>query len=74
MGEHYFINPSKDDKKANERLKGLLGRSFARYWKKKRIFDLVMATVLLLAAAAALMYQCILWLERALKEHFGVIV
>ncbi len=36
--------------------------------------DLVMTTVLLLAAAAALMYQCILWLEKALKKHLGVTV
>lgn len=34
--------------------------------------DLVMTTVLLLAAAAALMYQCVLWLEKALKKHLGV--
>ena len=34
--------------------------------------ELVMTTVLLLAAAAALMYQCILWLERALKTYMGV--
>lgn len=36
--------------------------------------DLVMTTVLLLAIAAALMYQCILWLEKALKKHLGVTV
>lgn len=36
--------------------------------------DLVMTTVLLLAAAAALMYQCILWLEKALKTYMGVTV
>lgn len=36
--------------------------------------DLVMATVLLLAIAAALMYQCILWLEKALKKYMGVTV
>ncbi len=36
--------------------------------------DLVMTTVLLLAAAAALMYQCILWLEKALKKYMGVTV
>ena len=36
--------------------------------------DLVMATVLLLGAAAACMYQGILRLERVLKIHFGVIV
>lgn len=34
--------------------------------------DLVMTTVLLLAAAAALMYQSILWLEAALKKYMGV--
>lgn len=34
--------------------------------------DLVMTTVLLLAIAAALMYQCILWLEQALKTYMGV--
>lgn len=34
--------------------------------------DLVMTTVLLLAAAAALMYQCVLWLEKALKKQLGV--
>lgn len=34
--------------------------------------DLVMTTVLLLAAAAALMYQGILWLETALKKYMGV--
>lgn len=36
--------------------------------------DLVMTTVLLLAAAAALMYQCILWLEIAMKKYMGVTV
>lgn len=36
--------------------------------------DLVMTTVLLLAAAAALMYQCILWLETVLKKYMGVTV
>ena len=36
--------------------------------------DLVMSTVLLLGTAAAGMYQGILWLERGLKKHFGVIV
>lgn len=36
--------------------------------------DLVMTTVLLLALAAALMYQGILWLEAALKKYMGVTV
>lgn len=36
--------------------------------------DLVMTTVLILAAAAALMYQCILWLEKAMKKYMGVTV
>lgn len=36
--------------------------------------DLVMTTVLILAAAAALMYQCVLWLEKALKKYMGVTV
>ena len=27
-----------------------------------------------LAAAAALMYQCILWLETALKKYMGVTI
>lgn len=35
--------------------------------------DLVMTTVLLLAAAAVLMYQCVLWLEKILKKHLGVV-
>jgi NitT/TauT family transport system permease protein len=35
--------------------------------------DLVMATVLLLAVAAVVMYQLILWLENLLKHHLGVI-
>lgn len=35
--------------------------------------DLVMATVLLLAIAAVVMYQLILWLERWLKSSLGVI-
>ena len=34
--------------------------------------DLVMATVLLLALAAAGMYQAILFLEKGLKKHLGV--
>lgn len=34
--------------------------------------DLVMTTVLILAAAAALMYRGVLWLERALKIYMGV--
>ncbi|MEA5010659.1 MAG: ABC transporter permease [Angelakisella sp.] len=36
--------------------------------------DLVMTTVLILATAAALMYQCILWLEKAMKKYMGVTV
>lgn len=36
--------------------------------------DLVMATVLLLAAAAALMYEGVLLLEKALKKYLGVSV
>lgn len=36
--------------------------------------DLVMTTVLILAAAAALMYQCILWFEKAMKKYMGVTV
>lgn len=36
--------------------------------------DLVMTTVLLLALAAALMYWCILWLEKVLKTYMGVTV
>ena len=35
--------------------------------------DLVMATVLLLAVAAVVMYQCVLWLETFIKKHLGVI-
>ena len=35
--------------------------------------DLVMATVLLLAMAAVLMYLAVLWLETLLKKHLGVI-
>ena len=34
--------------------------------------DLVMATVLLLASAAVLMYQAILWLEKLLKKCLGL--
>ena len=33
-----------------------------------------MTTVLILAAAAAIMYQGILWLEKALKKYMGVTV
>jgi len=36
--------------------------------------DLVMTTVLLLAAAAVVMYQGVLWLEKSLKNRLGVIV
>lgn len=36
--------------------------------------DLVMTTVLILAIAAALMYQCILWLEKVIKKYMGVTV
>lgn len=34
--------------------------------------DLVMATVIILAAAAAIMYQCLLILEKSLKKYIGV--
>ena len=34
--------------------------------------DLVMATVIILAIAAAVMYQCVLLLEKALKKYIGV--
>lgn len=36
--------------------------------------DLVMTTVLLLAVAAVVMYQFVLWLEKLLEKHLGVIV
>lgn len=36
--------------------------------------DLVMATVFLLAAAAVVMYQGVLWLEKILENRLGVIV
>lgn len=36
--------------------------------------DLVMATVFLLAVAAVVMYQGVLWLEKFLEKHLGVIV
>jgi NitT/TauT family transport system permease protein len=35
--------------------------------------DLVMASVLVLAAAAVVMYQIVLWLEKFLKKYLGVI-
>lgn len=35
--------------------------------------DLVMASVLILAAAAVVMYQIVLWLEKFLKKRLGVI-
>lgn len=35
--------------------------------------DLVMTTVILLAIAAVAMYQCVLWIEKLLKKHLGVI-
>ena len=34
--------------------------------------DLVMTTVIILAIAAAVMYQCVLLLEKALKKYIGV--
>ena len=34
----------------------------------------ILAWAGILAAAAALMYQCILWLEKALKKYMGVTV
>jgi len=35
--------------------------------------DLVMSTVLLLAIAAVMMYLAVLWLEKLLEKHLGVI-
>jgi NitT/TauT family transport system permease protein len=35
--------------------------------------DLVMTTVLLLAIAAVVMYQLVLWLEKILKKRLGVV-
>ena len=35
--------------------------------------DLVMSTVLLLAMAAVVMYLAVLWLEKLLEKHLGVI-
>ncbi len=35
--------------------------------------DLVMATILLLAIAAVIMYQCVIWLEKILKNRLGVV-
>ena len=34
--------------------------------------DLVMTTVIILAIAAAAMYECVLLLEKALKKYIGV--
>lgn len=46
--KNYYINPEEDDKRTNERLERLLSRSFARYWKRKRVFDICMASILLI--------------------------
>ena len=43
-----YIDVCETDQETNERLKQLLERSMARYWKCKRIFDLVVCSVALL--------------------------
>ena len=49
--KNYYINPEEDDKRTNERLERLLSRSFARYWKRKRVFDICMASILLICTS-----------------------
>ena len=43
-----YIEQEKVDEKTREKLQLLLERSFASYWKKKRLFDIFFATLILL--------------------------
>lgn len=42
-----YIEPDKVDAKAREKLKEIIEKSYAGYWKKKRLFDIFFATLLL---------------------------
>ncbi len=53
--KNYYINPEEDDKRTNERLERLLSRSFARYWKRKRVFDICMASILLICTSPVML-------------------
>ncbi len=43
-----YIEQDKVDEKTRERLEALLEKSYASYWKKKRLFDIFFATLILL--------------------------
>jgi len=46
--EKIFINPEQVDEKTAKRLGKLIEKKFNGYWNRKRLFDLVVATLLLL--------------------------
>ena len=59
-----YIETADLDQKANERLRQLLERSRATYWKQKRIFDIVVSSVaLVLLAPVFLIISAIICLD-----------
>ena len=43
-----FIELDKVDEKTREKLEAIIKKSYASYWKKKRIFDIFFVTLFLL--------------------------
>ena len=59
-----YIDTNEVDVQTRERLEQLLERSQAKYWKKKRAFDLVMSTlILILLAPLCLLVMLIIFLD-----------
>lgn len=43
-----YIEQDKVDERTREKLKAIIEKSYATYWKKKRLFDIFFATLILL--------------------------
>ena len=60
----HYINEHEVDEQTKQRLEQLLERSQAKYWKKKRAFDLVMSTlILILIAPLCLIVMLVIYLD-----------
>ena len=60
MKSGYYIDLHSKDPKANARLKDILSRSFLGYWRKKRVFDIVAAFILIILTSPAMLLTALI--------------
>ena len=55
-----YLEYGKIDEKAEKRMNELLKKSFKTYWKKKRTFDIIVTSILILILAVSMLLVALL--------------